>query len=58
MNIDDLFYIKEKLEEKILSTVYVSATKQCVDIFTKGLPAKLFYKLHSKLGMSSIHTCT
>ena len=57
MNIDR-FCIKEKLEEKILSIVYISTAEQCADIFTKGLSAQLLYKLHSKLRMSNIHSCT
>ena len=57
MNID-WFYIKEKLDEKILSTVYINRAEHCADIFTKGLPTKLFSRLHSKLGMNNIHSCT
>ena len=54
----DRFYIKEKLEEKILSTVHINTTEQCAHIFAKGLPTKLFSKLCSKLGMNNIHSCT
>ena len=54
----DRFYIKEKLEEKILSTVYINTAEKRADIFMKGLPLKLFSKLRSKLGMSNIHSCT
>ena len=51
------FYIKEKLDEKILETSHVNSTGQCVDIFTNGLPIKTFSKLISKLGMKNIHSC-
>ena len=52
----DRFYIKEKLEEKILQIDYVPTTEQCADILTKGLPVKQFSRLISKLGMRSIHS--
>ena len=52
------FYIKEKLDAKILETSYVSSTKQCADIFNKGLPTKAFSKLISELEMKDIHSCT
>ena len=54
MNID-CFYIKEKLEEKILRTVDVDTADHFADIITKGLPIKAFSSLISKLGMSNIH---
>ena len=54
INIDS-FYIKEKLEGKILYIEYVPTTEQCADILTKGLLVKQFSKLVSKLGMRSIH---
>ena len=54
----DRFYIKEKLDAKILETSYVSSTEQCAGIFTKGLPSKAFSKLISKLGMKNIHSCS
>ena len=57
MNIDP-FYIKEKLDEKILSTHYIHSTEQCADIFTKRLPGRVFSKLISKPGMRNLHSCT
>ena len=51
-------YIKEKLDGKILSTLYINTAEQCVDIFAKGFPSKLFSELCSKLEMSSIHSYT
>ena len=57
VNIDQ-FYIKEKLDEKILSTHYIHSTEQCADIFTKGLLGRVFSKLISKLGMRNLHSCT
>ena len=44
VNIDQ-FYIKEKLDKKILSTHYIHSTEQCADIFTKGYPAELSQNL-------------
>ena len=54
----DRFYIKEKLDEKILETICVSSTEQCANVFTKGLPIKTISKLISKLRMKNIHSCT
>ena len=56
VNIDH-YYIKEKLDEKILETSHVNSTEQCADIFTKGLPTKTFSILISKLRMKNIHSC-
>ena len=53
----DRFYIKETLVEKILSTHYIHSTEQCADIFTKGLPSRVFSKLISKL-VRNLHSCT
>ena len=53
----DRFYIKEKLEEKVLLIEYVPTTEQCADILTKGLLVKQFSRLISKLGLRSIHSC-
>ena len=52
----DRFYIKEKIEEKILHINYIPTPEKCVDVLTKGLPAKQFSKLVTKLGMRSIHS--
>ena len=54
----DRFYIKEKVEEKIIKIDYVPLTKQCADILNKGLPDKNFTKLASKLGMRSLRSYT
>ena len=54
----DRFYIKEKVEEKIINTDYVPLIEQCANILTKGLPDKNFTKLASKLGMRSLHSYT
>ena len=53
----DCFYIKEKLDGKILETSHVNSTERCADIFSRGLPIKTFSKLFSKLGMKKIHSC-
>ena len=46
----DWFYIKKKLDEKVLSTHYIHSIEQCADIFTKGLLGRFFSELISKLG--------
>ena len=38
----DRFYIKEKLEKKVLSIEYIPSMEQCADVLTEGLPAKQF----------------
>ena len=43
----DYFYIKEKQEDRILSKIHISTIDQYVDVFTKGLPIKVFSKLIS-----------
>ena len=53
----DRFYIKEKVEEKIIHTDYVPFAVQCADTLT-ALPDKNFTKLVSKLGMRSLHSYT
>ena len=52
----DRFYIQDHLEQGVLKTEHVISKEQCVDIFTKGLPAKTMQYLISKLGMRSIHS--
>ena len=54
----DHFCIKEKLEEKVICITHVTSAEHYVDIFTKGLLAKVFLKHVSKLGMKSIHSRT
>ena len=54
----DCFYIQNYLEQGILKTDHVPSEEQCADIFTKGLSTKVMRHLISKLGMSSIHSCT
>ena len=53
----DEFYIKEKVEEKIIRLVYVCSAEHCADILTRELQDKNFSRLVSKLGMRSIHSC-
>ena len=54
----DPFHIKEKLEKKVLRIEYIPSKEECADVLTKGLPAKQYVYLISKLGMINIHSCT
>ena len=53
----DYFYIQEKLENGIIEIKHVGTEDQVADIFTKGLPTRIFTRLVSKLGMKSLHSC-
>ena len=52
----DRFYIQDHLEKKSIRINYVRTEDQCADIFTKGLPARIFFTHVNKLGMRSIHS--
>ena len=43
------FYITENLQKKIRSIVHVGTSDKCVDIFTKGLASKNFFRLLCRL---------
>ncbi|KAM7499356.1 hypothetical protein LguiA_023770 [Lonicera macranthoides] len=50
----DRFFIKEKLEEKVISVPHVRSEDQLADILTKPVTRKIFAKMVSKLGMFDI----
>ena len=45
----DRFYIKQKLEEKVMCITYFTCAEQCADIFTRRLPAKVFLSISLSL---------
>ena len=51
----DRHFIKEKVEERMLSLAYVPTSHQIADILTNALPRNNFEFLKSKLGMIDIH---
>jgi hypothetical protein len=50
----DRHFIKEKLDRGIVCLTYVTSTSQVADIFTKGLPDKLFSVFCSKMGLYDV----
>ena len=54
----DRFFIKEKLEEKIIELPFVPSKDQLADILTKAINGKSFHDSISKLGMSDIYAPT
>ncbi|KAE8669914.1 Long chain base biosynthesis protein 1 [Hibiscus syriacus] len=51
----DRHFIKEKLDNGLICTPYVTIGNQVADILTKGLPGKDYQKLTDKLRMEDIH---
>jgi hypothetical protein len=47
----DRHFIKEKLDLGIICMPYVNSSNQLADIFTKGLPERLFATFCSKMGL-------
>ena len=52
----DRYFIKEKIEERVINLVYTPTTVQTADILTKALPRVRFEELRSKLGMLNIYS--
>ena len=52
----DRYFIKEKIEERMLKLVYIPTNHQTTEIVTKALPRNSFENLKSKLGMIDIHS--
>ena len=51
----DKHFIKEKLGSGLICTPYISSHNQLADVLTKGLPAAVFRRMTSKIGMHDIH---
>lgn len=49
----DFHYVRERVALKKLEVRHIPAALQLADIFTKSLPQDAFFKLRSKLGVSS-----
>ena len=54
----DRHFIKEKINNDIISIQFVKSEDQVADILTKGLGGKMLHPLMSKLGMSDIYAST
>lgn len=50
----DRHFIKEKIEEGVISMTYVPTSQQTADLLTKGLVKPVFEKLVDKLGMFNV----
>ena len=50
----DIHFIKEKLSESLICTLFVKTGDQLADILTKRITSKPFYHILSKLGMRDI----
>ena len=46
---------KEKLDSGLICTPYISSHNQLANVLTKGLPAAVFRRMTSKIGMHDIH---
>lgn len=51
----DRHFIKEKIDNGIMSLLHVSTSQQIADILTKALPRKNFEELSSKLSLINIY---
>ncbi|KAK2993896.1 hypothetical protein RJ640_012770 [Escallonia rubra] len=54
----DRFFIKEKLDEKIVELPHIRSEDQLADILTKAVSSRVFSKFLSKLGMWDIYAPT
>ena len=52
----DRHFIKEKLDNGLICTPYVSTNGQLADILTKGLNSSTFERIVSKLGMENFNS--
>lgn len=51
----DRHFTKEKLDNGLTCTPYISSHDQLADVLTKGQPAAVFRRMTSKIGMHDIH---
>ena len=54
----DRFFIKEKLDEKIVELPKIRSEDQLADILTKAVSSRVFSKFLGKLGMCDIYAPT
>ena len=54
----DYHFVREKIQEKIISTGYVKTREQLGDIFTKALNGARVDYIYNKMGMINIYTPT
>ena len=54
----DRFFIKEKLDEKIVELPKIQSEDQLADILTKVVSSRVFSKFLGKLGMCDIYAPT
>jgi hypothetical protein len=54
----DRFFIKEKLDGKILELPKIRSEEQLADILTKAVPSQVFLKCLDKLGMNDNYALT
>lgn len=54
----DRHFIKEKLSSGEICTPYMRTEDQLADIWTKGVPSKVFHDVLAKLGMRDIFAPT
>ena len=52
------YYIKRKIDKKIISLEYVPSVEQSVDMITEGVFGVTLRRLNSKLGIRSPHAPT
>ena len=51
----DRYFIKEKLDARIICMPYVRSASQLADILTKGLSVPSFSFIHDKMGLYDIY---
>ena len=54
----DRFFIKEKLNEKIVELPKIQSEDQLADILTKAVSSRVFSNFLGKLGMCDIYAST
>ena len=54
----DMFFIKEKLEGKVIEVPPIKMEDQITDILTKAVSSEKFSKLLDKLGICNIYALT